>query len=297
MNTTNSNRFGIEIETIGLSRETLANVIARAIGGTPGLNSHYSPSVTMADGRVWNIARDASLSSSCNSGEIVSPILSYTDTDLETLQTIVRAVREAGARVDESCGVHIHVDGSRFDARGLINLVNMVHKNERLIERALGVSARRLISYTKPIDAEFVARLDARRPRTLAELQSAWYGQHGEVSRYDSTRYHGLNLNSLFFRGTVEFRYFNGTLHAGEIKSYVQLCLALVDRAQSAKATSRARRLIATENEKWAVRLLLKTLGMLGEEFKTARHHLTKNLTGNGANPRRAALRTRTEAA
>ncbi len=40
--------------------------------------------------------------------------------DLETLQEVVRAVRKAGAKVDASCGIHIHVDAARFDAAGLV---------------------------------------------------------------------------------------------------------------------------------------------------------------------------------
>ena len=286
LNTTTTNKFGIEIETVGLSLHALVAAIHPVVGGT--LDSRTA-SVTMADGRVWRAVPDGSLSGNRN-GEIVSPILSYVD--LEMLQNVVRAVRKAGAQVDSSCGIHVHVDGSRFDARGLLNLVNLVHKNERLIERALGVAAHRLSRYTQPLGADFIARLDGRRPRSLTDLQDAWYGRaHAAPHRYDMTRYHGLNLNSMFYRGTVEFRYFNGTLHAGEIKSYVQLCLAMVARAQGARATSRSRRQVETQNEKWAFRVFMKTMGMIGPEFETARLHLTKHLTGNGSNPSRSAAR------
>jgi hypothetical protein len=287
LNTEQLNRFGIEIETVGLDCYDLARVIQTVVGGR-----NDGTRVTMADGRVWSAVPDGSLSGNRN-GEIVSPILTYAD--LETLQNIVRAVRTAGARTDHSCGIHIHVDGSRFDARGLLNLVNMVHKNERLIERALNVAPARLSSYTRSLRSDFIQRLDAKRVRTMNDLRAAWYGvasaEQARPCRYDGTRYHGLNLNSLFYRGTVEFRYFNGTLHAGEVKSYVQLCLAIVNRAQSVKGTSRARREVAAVDEKWAFRLFMKTLGMLGPEFKTARTHLSKNLAGNGSNPRRSGTR------
>ncbi|HBP20477.1 MAG TPA: amidoligase, partial [Planctomycetes bacterium] len=53
--------------------------------------------------------------------EVVSPILRYED--IETLQEVIRAVRRAGARVDTSCGIHVHVDAARFDAKALRNLV------------------------------------------------------------------------------------------------------------------------------------------------------------------------------
>jgi len=43
--------------------------------------------------------------------------------------------------------------------------------------------------------------------------QSAW--------AFGSSRYHGLNFNSYFYRRTIEFRYFEGTTHAGKVKAYV----------------------------------------------------------------------------
>ncbi len=117
---------------------------------------------------------DGSLSGGENSGEIVSPILGYDDID--ELQNVVRAVRTAGAKADPSTGIHIHIDGSRFDAKSVTNLVKLVHKQERLLEHALGVSETRLSRYCRPIDAGFIQRLEARRPKTMQEVSDAWYG-------------------------------------------------------------------------------------------------------------------------
>jgi hypothetical protein len=97
-------RFGVEIETVGLTQEELARAIARAIGGTVH-NSYSACVVAMADGRTWKIVPDGSLSGGYRSGEIVSPILTRADMDL--LQLVVRAVRKAGARADTSTGIHI----------------------------------------------------------------------------------------------------------------------------------------------------------------------------------------------
>ena len=96
-------------------------------------------------------------------------------------------------------------------------------------------------------------------------------------------RYHGLNLNSLFFRGTLEFRYFNGTLHAGEVKAYVQLVLAIAAKALCSKAASSKRREFNPATAKYDFRVVLLHLGLIGEEFKTARLHLTKKLAGSAA--------------
>lgn len=272
-------RFGIEIETVGQDRARLAQAIQAVVGGT--IAGYDSYRVTATDGRVWSVVRDGSLSGSRN-GEIVSPILGYED--IETLQNVVRAVRRAGARTDASCGIHIHIDGSRFSAKAVTNLVKMVHKQERLIEQALGIQSGRLARYCKPIDASFLRRLEERRPRTMQELRDAWYGRSGaQPQRYHDSRYRGVNLNSLFFRGTVEFRLFEGTLHAGEVKSYVQFALALAAKALRAKSASSRRRDSRADATKYEFRVFLLGLGLIGDEFKTARLHLTKRLAGSAA--------------
>ena len=277
----NTLRFGIEIETVGLGRTSLANAIQSVVGGASSADFR-SWKIVDAKGRTWRVVPDGSLSNGDQSGEIVSPILGYDD--IEELQLVVRAVRRAGARADASTGIHIHVDGSRFDARAVTNLVKMVHKQERLIEHALGIAASRLAHYCRPVDAEFIRRLESRRPRTMQEVSDAWYGRRTATpSRYHNSRYHGLNLNSLFFRGTIELRLFNGTLHAGEVKAYIQLSLALAAKALRAKSASSRRREFNADTSRYDFRVFLLGLGMVGDEFKTARLHLTKRLGGSAA--------------
>ncbi len=268
--------FGIEIETVGLTQDTLRRAIQGVTGGVI-----QREGVTDSAGRVWNVVRDGSLSGGTYSGEIVSPILRYEDIPL--LQDIIRAVRRAGARTDHSTGIHIHVDGSRFDARSLRNLVHFIHKQEALLHHALQVSDRRLSNYCGAINQDFMQRL-AQGHKTMQDIRAAWYGCTGEpASRYHSSRYRGLNLNSLFFRGTVEFRYFNGTLHAGEVKAYVQLVLAMAAKALTAKSACAKRRAFNPRTARYDFRVVLLGLGMIGDEFATARLHLTKHLAGSAA--------------
>jgi hypothetical protein len=274
-------KFGIEIETVGVPRRQLAQAIQRVVQGAI-LNSEDTWSIIDTLGRTWRVVPDASLSDCYNSGEIVSPPLTYDD--LELLQNIVRAVRAAGAKADPSTGIHIHIDGSRFDAQSVTRFVKLVHKQERLLEHVLGISETRLLRYCRPIESSFLQRLEARRPVTMQEVSEAWYGRPNvRPERYDSSRYHGLNLNSLFFRGTIELRYFNGTLHAGEVKAYLQLSLALAAKALTAKSASSKRRAFNPATAKYDFRVVMLHLGLIGDEFKTARYHLMKRLAGSAA--------------
>ena len=86
----------------------------------------------------------------------------------------------------------------------------------------------------------------------------------------------------------VEFRLFqfappsgckkNG-LHAGKLKSYIQLCLALSQAAKDLRSASPKEQ--QKENKKFAMRTWLMRLGFIGDEFATARETLTENLTGD----------------
>lgn len=280
-------RFGIEIETIGQTRERVAQAIQQVVGGTVqhvGTPFCYDPwQVTDARGRVWKVMADASLSAAKHlQAEVVSPILTYED--VEELQQVVRAVRGARAKVDASCGIHIHVDAARFDARGLRNLVKIVNKQERLIEHALGISAARRARWCRGIDQAFLDKIEKQRPRDLQEMNRAWYGYHNTApTHYDSSRYHGVNLHNVWFRGTVEYRWFDATLHAGKVKAYLQFALALSAKAIRARASSSKRRDFNPDTARYDFRVFMLHLGLIGDEFKTARLHLMANLDGSAA--------------
>jgi hypothetical protein len=90
-----------------------------------------------------------------------------------------------------------------------------------------------------------------------------------------------LNFHAVFSKGTVEFRCFNGTTHAGEIKAYIQFCLAVSHAALTQRSATYSP--VTTDNAKYTFRCWLLRLGLIGDEFKTARLHLMKHLEGNSA--------------
>ena len=280
-------RFGIEIETIGQTRQKVAQAIQSVTGGTirhVGTPYCYDPyEVTAPDGRIWRVMADSSLSApKARQAEVVSPILTYDD--METVQQIVRAVRRARAKVDSSCGIHIHVDAARFNAKALRNLVKIVNKQERLIEHALGINAARRSRWCRGIDQDFLAKIEKDRPTCLTEVNRAWYGyQNSRPVHYDSSRYHGVNLHNVWFRGTVEYRWFESTLHAGKVKAYIQFALALSAKAINARASNSKRRDFNPDTAKYDFRVFLLKLGLIGDEFKTARLHLMARLAGSTA--------------
>lgn len=286
--------FGIEIEMTGITRRNAAVLMAEYFGtGIHHDGGTYDTwTATDSKGRTWKAMSDASLRAEQRMAsrrvpatreyqtEVVSPILSYDD--IENLQELVRLLRRNGALVNETCGIHIHVGAERFTPQTLRNIVNIIASKEDILYKALAINPRRM-SYCKKTNEKLIETINRRKPKTMADLADIWYEEDpfGRTNHYNSTRYHGLNLHATFTKGTVEFRLFNGTLHAGEIKAYIQFCLAVAHQALAQKKAS-ARRTV-TDNEKYAFRCWMLRLGLIGDEFKTCRHHFLKNLTGNAA--------------
>lgn len=280
--------YGVEIETVGRTREVVARAIHGVVGGEVryvGAPHAFDPwEVTDGQGRVWKVVKDGSLINVPEHlrAEVVSPILNYGD--LETLQQVVRAVRAAGARVDSTTAIHIHVGAAPFDGRSLSRLAKLVYKQEPLIFVALGLQQNRVNRYAKPMSPDFIAKLEQYRPCTKDQLNRIWYGQRNTCPQhYDSTRYYGVNFHNVWYRGTVEFRWFEGTLHAGKIKAYVQFVLALAAKGLNGRAASSRKREFRPESAKYDFRVFLLHLRLIGDEFKTARKHLLDAMPGDAA--------------
>ena len=276
--------IGTELEFTGLTRQAAAATVAKHFGTISSMVNGYRYRVQDDAGRTWTIIGDGSVRTE-NGGEaceLVTPILGWND--IETLQEIVRKLRKAGAKVNETCGLHVHIGAQGMTATAIRNLVNNVASHEELLYKALAVHENRR-RYCGSTSERFLRELNERKPATLEELGRIWYNSETfPTYHYHESRYTVCNLHALFTKGTIEFRIFNASLHAGEVKTAIQLCCALVANAKAAKRT--LYRPIETDNERFAMRTWLtrpQGLNLNGAEFETLRHHLTKRLEGNAA--------------
>lgn len=292
--------IGVEVEMNSITRQKAAKVAADFFGtgrfeNTAGRNGYSTWSAWDAQGREWKFQKDVSIAGPDEQKcELVTPILTYGD--IETLQELCRQLRHAGAKSDASrgCGVHIHIGAQGHTPQSLRNLANIMASHESLIAEALKLDRSRMSRYCRTVDSNFLAKVNSRKPKTMAQLADIWYTSHGasygRSHHYNDSRYHMLNLHATFTKGTVEFRLFQfdeptaerrGGIHAGQLKSYIQLCLALSQMAKDVRTASSKPQ--QNENPKYAMRTWLLRLGFIGEEFATARDFLTRNLTGDTA--------------
>lgn len=292
--------IGVEIEMNNITREKAARLAAEFFGTgrhyyTATRNGYETWSAWDADGREWKFQKDVSIAGPDNQKcELVTPILTYAD--IELLQELVRRLRKAGAKSDATrgCGVHIHIGAKGHTPQTLRNLANIMASHESLLTESLALDHYRVGRYCKPVDEDFLREVNRKKPQTMAKLADIWYNSqdegYGRNNHYNGSRYHMLNLHATFTKGTVEFRLFqfdapadgkrNG-LHAGQLKAYIQLCLALSQMAKEVRTASPKPQ--QNENPKYAMRTWLLRLGFIGEEFATAREVLTKRLAGDAS--------------
>lgn len=290
--------IGVEIEMTGITKAKVAEVTASFLEGRIAreYDGYDTYKIIARDQRVWKIMNDASIKTRKNvngklktitsrdySVELVTPILNYED--IETLQELIRKLRKAGAVSDSEfqCGIHVHIGTNNHTPNTLKNLVNLMAAKEDLIYKSLEIDPSR-VRWCKKVNENLIETINKKKPKTLEQLEDIWYSGYGVENRdrhYHTSRYHGLNLHSTFTKGTIEFRLFNGTLHAGKIRSYIVLCLAISHQALNQKSASPRR--TYTNNEKYTFRCWLLRLGLIGDEFKNCRMHLMKSLDGNSA--------------
>ena len=79
-----------------------------------------------------------------------------------------------------------------------------MYSKEDLIYKALQVEVAREHRYCQKVEESFIQELNKSKTKSLSQLKSLWYNgnTYRSHSHYDNSRYHALNLHSVFQKGT-----------------------------------------------------------------------------------------------
>lgn len=236
-------RFGIEVEFTGVSRRKLASYLVKEgyfiecneevhiVSG----NRRIRLRLTDRRGAYWYLVVDRSIKPVFNHElptdedidfmcELVTPVLK--GNDLLFFLMILREIYNIGGVVNETCGIHVHIDMVK-DIEALKSLVVRFLRVQHSLSDLFSIPEYRLKKYTKVFPKEFEEELMSciEDINSIEELQDFLYSKLGQgVSRDDEknpARYYMLNLDTIHKRGTIEFRMFNSTLNAGIISRYL----------------------------------------------------------------------------
>ena len=186
------------------------------------------------------IVHDGSLP--CDGFEINTPP-AQGDVFVEQITQICDALKQDGAKVTQSCGLHVHVDSRDMGFYDLRKLAFLYQKLEPALFSIVAPS-RKLNHYCVPCGDKLVANL--KNPGSFKQNKEQLclnvYGRAPDMTRikrskYDNARYSALNLHSYLYRGSIENRVFNGTTNATKIINWGILNAAMIDFACEASET------------------------------------------------------------
>lgn len=192
--------FGVEIECYNANRQAL--ITAAAAAGLEILSESYNHD----DAGHYKIVSDSSLN-----GNETNEVVSSPANDFADLKKVCTALKQIGAKVNKSCGLHVHIDAAGLSPAHIARIVNNYVALYPLI--AKGLAPSRLDNSFCRLNRPFVAS-------RIADFE--------ERDIYSSDRYRAVNLCALRRHGTIEFRQHQGSLNFTKIKNWVMFLESLV---------------------------------------------------------------------
>ena len=203
--------FGVEIECYNVNKYDLMNEVR-----TKGVEIQ-SEGYNHRDNEVYfKIVSDASIRGDM-AAEVVSPILKGKE-GLDSLKKVCESLNTIGAKVNKSCGLHVHLDARDMSIEHWRNLIINYARLENIIDGFMAESRRGNNNcFCRSIS--LMPRLEA----TILHCNSV-----EEIARYFSTRYTKVNIEAYSRHKTVEFRQHQGSIDFEKISMWLNFLQKLL---------------------------------------------------------------------
>ena len=211
--------FGIEIEAYNCSKQKLAQELT-AVGIKVRVEGYNHTDST----EHWKLVTDSSLTGN-QSFELVSPIL-HGEKGLKDLEKVCWVLELCNVKVDNSCGLHIHMDAADFTINTWKNLALGYKRLEKVID-AFMPSSRRNNRFCQGFEA--ITEQNIKNAVTICDLRRA----------FGNDRYHKVNLEAYARHRTVEFRQHGGTTNFVKMSSWIHFLAKLITFAEQGEVQAR----------------------------------------------------------
>jgi len=203
-------KFGVEFEAYNVKMRTLKDAL-NAVGIHCEIEGYNHTTR-----RYWKIVTDSSLTGEY-SFELVSPILRG-ESGINELKTVCRVLNDCGAKVNKSCGTHVHFDASGFDLNTWRQIYINYFRLESTIDGFMPLS-RRENSYCQSL--KNITNFESKINGCLNLDQIA--------NIFGMNRYYKINPVSYSRHNTCEFRQHSGTVEFGKIANWIKFLNGLIE--------------------------------------------------------------------
>lgn len=200
--------FGVEIEC-GVARGAIRTAAERT-----GMAYEYE-GYNHRDGHSYfKFTTDSSLHGLGDEIECVSPVLQGTDGKRQ-LKAACKTLNLANARVNRTCGLHVHIGAGKLTGKQYANVFNNYYYLESLVDTFMAASRRGNHSCYSATVQDHPALTSCN---TVLQVQRV----------LGNDRYHKINPMSYNRHQTIEFRQHQGTTDYEKIINWVSFCGKLV---------------------------------------------------------------------
>jgi hypothetical protein len=207
--------FGVEFEACNVDMQTLKRKLNEA-----GIDCEVE-GYTHRTTPHWKLVTDNSIRGS-RTFELVSPILKG-EAGLTELMKVCNILNRCGAKVNKSCGTHVHLNASEFSLEQWKRIYINYGRLEKVIDGFMPES-RRANNNTYCKGFSSVNNFD-RQIKNAADLRSI-------ENLLLNSRYWKVNPQSYSRHRTCEFRQHAGTIDFVKISSWIRFLSNLVDYSE-----------------------------------------------------------------
>lgn len=197
----------VEIECYNLNKSAvLAALRAESVNAIETGYNHTDYTDT------YKLGYDGSISGS-NGCEVVSPILH----NLSSLKKVCKVINEAGAKVNKSCGLHVHFGAESFTIAQWVRIIRNYAALESIIDSFMPMSRR---GDNNQYCRSIVAR--ANNCINASDMYDIY-----EAFGHD--RYRKVNVMAYRGHKTIEFRHHSGTTDFTKIENWINFLRGLLE--------------------------------------------------------------------
>jgi hypothetical protein len=232
--------FGVELEIVGLTENKVAEILNNA--GIFAITEYFSvydydcgecevcKDLNSCDAclfiasklpEAWTVKEDGSVHGKNGECEVVSPILSG-ENGLEVVRKVCALLQANGARVNTTCGLHVHVGAWDLSAEQIKNVAFRYWFHESTIDRFFHRSRRENNNFYCSSVRHTVNILTRER-----------FNVRENIGDHFFNRYSKVNLAALRKYNTIEFRQHNGAFKPETVVNWIKFVVNFVERSKT----------------------------------------------------------------
>jgi len=196
------------------------------------VNGDYRNVYDDLTGQGFGVTDDGSLSG--NGIEVQIPACN-TDKLGELVKIACTSLKENDFHINKTCGLHIHTEFKTRKENIKKLFLTAIALDDLFF--TLQPTSRRVNNYCRKISTDFdFWEISKLKPSTI-DLK--YYSKYNTIyhdrelkkikkEKYNSSRYYGFNLHSIFYRGTLEVRHHSGTIEPEKIMAFINLIVNII---------------------------------------------------------------------